>query len=333
MSSLKEESLISVIVPIHNTEKYLPRCLESIARQSYETIEVILVIDHSSEESVQICNIFCNKDHRFRIAFAVDKGASSARNLGLEEAKGDWIYFIDSDDFIHPKAISILFQAVSLGYDMAECLFLTHPTDKPDPFNSIEYSYSVLPEMQPLDYRTRLFDFFSNRLERTLPATVVWNKLYSKKIIESLSFRNTVLFEDAFWNYMVIKRAPRMISVHAVLYAYCQRSDSLVRSAKPKDYVSELETLIAILNDLDEKDCEIRAAALTRVYRKMLSTRFHVRKTPEKSVFFDLTKDVFSNTFKEYVFSDFIPFLEKVMFLFFWPLPPIHYAFMKIMGN
>ena len=105
--------MISVIVPVYNVEQYLLRCLESIARQTFKDFEVILVDDGSTDQSGQICDKFCQTNHNFKCIHQENQGLSEARNKGLYYAKGDYFCFIDSDDYVHPRMLEVLFHATN----------------------------------------------------------------------------------------------------------------------------------------------------------------------------------------------------------------------------
>ena len=109
---------ISIIIPVFNTEKYLPACLESILLQSYSDFEILLVDDGSTDESGKICDAYAQKDSRIRVFHKENGGVSSARNLGLDNALGEWIYFVDSDDQILPGGLQTMVDCISDDVDI-----------------------------------------------------------------------------------------------------------------------------------------------------------------------------------------------------------------------
>ena len=114
--------MISVIVPIYNVEEVLAYCLSSIQKQTYTNIEVILVDDGSMDKSGLICDQFCRLDKRFRVIHKMNEGIAKARNVGVKEASGDYICFVDSDDMLHPQMLEKLFEALYNGdYDFSMC--------------------------------------------------------------------------------------------------------------------------------------------------------------------------------------------------------------------
>ena len=100
--------LVSVIVPVYNCERYLRRCIESIINQSYKNIEIILIDDGSTDNSGEICNAYALSDNRIRVIHTENSGPSAARNIGIKNSKGEFIFFVDADDFIKNNAINLL---------------------------------------------------------------------------------------------------------------------------------------------------------------------------------------------------------------------------------
>ena len=118
--------LISVIVPIYNTEKYLRECIESIQRQTYSNLEIILVDDESTDHCLAICDELALKDHRIKVIHKENGGAADARNVGTLQANGEYIIYIDSDDWIHIDMFQILYEALrKTGAQAASCEYQT----------------------------------------------------------------------------------------------------------------------------------------------------------------------------------------------------------------
>lgn len=104
------EDLLSVIVPVYNSEEYIGSCVESVLEQSYSAFELILVEDGSTDNSLEICEALCRKDVRIRLMKQEHRGVSAARNLGIETAQGKYLFFLDSDDMIHPRLLESLYR-------------------------------------------------------------------------------------------------------------------------------------------------------------------------------------------------------------------------------
>ena len=136
-------ALISIIIPVYNAKNYLVRCLQSIISQTYKNFEVILVNDGSTDNSYEICQDIANKDKRFIVVTQTNNGASSARNRGIEIAKGEWITFIDADDYIERNYLEFLYKNI----DDDNCLIiqgLKQVNNKGEEIKNIEFEYSTL---------------------------------------------------------------------------------------------------------------------------------------------------------------------------------------------
>jgi len=211
--------LISIIVPIYNVEDYLVDCLENIVNQTYKNLEIILVDDGSPDNCGNICDEYAKKDNRIKVIHKENGGLSSARNVGLDIATGEYISFIDSDDFVSKDFIEKLYNLCKKnGAEIAECNFLKF-VDKIEKSNinpKIE-SYSSI-EMQKRIY--------SNEYIRTI---VVWNKLYKKCIYETLRFPIGKINEDEFTTYKAFgNTSEKIVITNEVLYYYRYNENSIM---------------------------------------------------------------------------------------------------------
>lgn len=125
--------LISIIVPVYNVEKYLDRCIQSIVEQTYRNLEIILVDDGSTDGSEKICDSWAVKDNRIRVIHQNNMGGGAARNAALDVAKGDFIAFVDSDDYISADMYEYLHGLMDNGFDIAECSYV-QVNDDSEPF-------------------------------------------------------------------------------------------------------------------------------------------------------------------------------------------------------
>lgn len=122
---------ISIIIPVYNVEKYLARCLHSVLKQTLEDIEIILINDGSNDDSLKICNEFKNKDSRIKVINKLNEGVSVARNVGIEEARGKYILFIDSDDWVDEKICEVLYENIErYNSDLSMCNIVLEENDK-----------------------------------------------------------------------------------------------------------------------------------------------------------------------------------------------------------
>ena len=170
--------LISVIVPVYRTEQWLDQCVASLVRQTYERLEILLVDDGSPDGCPARCDRWAARDKRVRTLHRENRGTSEARNAGLAAARGDYIAFVDSDDWVEPEFLAVLHgAAASCQAPLAGCGY-----DRPkDPS---EVSPGPIPPPQLLQREELLLDVIRDTRMRS----VVWNKLYARALLEGLTF-------------------------------------------------------------------------------------------------------------------------------------------------
>ena len=181
--------LISIIVPVYNVDKYLNRCINSILKQTYSNLEVLLIDDGSTDNSGLICDKYASKFNNIRVYHKKNGGISSARNYGLDRIsnKANYIAFVDSDDFLHPRMYEILYgDLIKYDCDIAVCNM-----DKTYSTIVNEYISENVLILNKEEYFENYFDDFYR-------SNVVWNKLYKRKCIEKLKFEEGKIYEDIF---------------------------------------------------------------------------------------------------------------------------------------
>ncbi|MBO5417834.1 MAG: glycosyltransferase [Clostridia bacterium] len=209
--------LVSIIVPVYNVEQWLPRCVDSLIAQTYKNLEIILVDDGSTNNSGKICDEYAEKDDRIVVIHKENGGLSSARNAGFEVAKGNYISFVDSDDWVMPQFIEKLYNAIiENDCDLAECGFAAVSSEVIPETNRND-SFSVVDDCQAM--KTHLEDGHFRQ--------VVWNKLYKREII-TVEFAEGKYHEDVFWTYQIIANCKKLVHITDVLYCYFQREGSIM---------------------------------------------------------------------------------------------------------
>ena len=184
--------LISVIIPIYKVEKYLNRCLESVVNQTYKKLEIILVDDGSPDGCPQICDEYAQKDSRIIVIHKENGGQSTARNAGLDICKGEYIAFVDSDDYVSEKYIESLYNSLTEnGTDIAICG--TQEVDEKGNFKKNK-TYKLHKEIKY--NQEECLDWLYFKEDGTI--LVPWNKLYKKFIWKDLRFPVGLLFEDSY---------------------------------------------------------------------------------------------------------------------------------------
>ena len=225
--NMSTDNLISVIIPCYNVEKYLERCINSIIAQIYKNLQIILINDGSTDNSLEICKKFAGQDQRIEVIDKENGGLSDARNAGIERARGEYICFIDSDDFVHERYIVNMYAHIKRDNpDMCIC-----------GFNFVAEDDILFPEMI-LDTLESFPDFAGLREGVYSPATVMktisatplvvaWNKLYRRELFENIRFPVGRLHEDEFVIHHLVD-ACNLISVTPDrLYFYVQRDSGI----------------------------------------------------------------------------------------------------------
>lgn len=211
--------LISVIVPIYKVEAYLDECVQSIVDQTYPHLEIILVDDGSPDSCGSMCDEWAKRDARIKVIHKPNGGLSDARNAGLEIASGDYIAFVDSDDWIEPGMYEKMLSAlVKEEADICACRILSCFPDRRAAWGCP--SYRVTDPEQTL---AMLYD------DAAYPVSAL-NKLYRRELWEQLRFPVGKICEDAFTTYRLIHSAERIVQLPEALYCYRIRPESIMTS-------------------------------------------------------------------------------------------------------
>lgn len=235
--------LISIIVPIYNVESYLERCVVSLQNQTYSPVEIILVDDGSPDRCGAICDEFAAKDDRIRVIHKPNGGLSDARNAGIDAAQGSYLAFIDSDDYIHPQMMEILYKNITeAGADLSMC--------------DIKNAYTLDAEYFDFDNTTRLYtnmealqELFTYYCQIFV---MVCNKLYRKEAFAEFRFAKGKIHEDEFLTYKILHHSPKIVFSTARLYYYYQSPNSIMRSQfseKRLQYAEAMEERLAYFEE------------------------------------------------------------------------------------
>lgn len=209
------EPLVSIIVPVYKVEKYLESCLQSIITQSYKNLEIILVDDGSPDNCGMICEEWSKKNHRIKVVHQKNGGLSVARNTGLKIAQGDYICYVDSDDWISNTMIEVLLRkAVDYDLDMVKCA-VCETSEKAD--SKLLFSENLVGGV--LNY-TNDVNFISRFYFSEFLWKVVWNGLYKKEVAKKVLFPQGLCFEDNYSAGMFLFYSKRVMAINDLLYFY-----------------------------------------------------------------------------------------------------------------
>lgn len=257
--------LISIIVPIYNTQDFLFECLESIKRQTYINFEVLLINDGSTDNSAEICKSFCSKDSRFKLYTKENGGLSSARNFGIEKSQGDYITFVDSDDLISPYFLEILYENLQEGCSIAQCSY-----SRFSDINQIRLDIDVRKSLK-FQIITETLDNYIRGLSLS---TMVWDKIYKREIFQesegNLRFPKGMTMEDAYILTDIYSLHEIKIAVtNYPLYFYRERENSIITQKK---YTPQfMECSFKQYEHRIEKVKEYKPELLKLTYRQLAS--------------------------------------------------------------
>ena len=252
--------MISVIVPVYNVEEYLEECLESIQKQTYSDIEVILVNDGSTDRSKEICERYCEKDSRFKLVNQENKGLSGARNRGMLESKGEFISFVDSDDVLKEDMLEQLMkQMTSEDIDIVECWYTNEKQ---------ELELSTPKNVKTIfqgDSKEALVSLCKDNIVR-LNAVA---KLFRRQVIVNFPFLEGLFYEDVYGGIGILKHIRKMVKINYIGYYYRVRQGSIMnREFNIKNL--DLFTICDKLEQLYQGDTDSLAYIHRRLFHLVL---------------------------------------------------------------
>ena len=300
---MKEEPLISVIVPVYNVETFLPRCLESITSQTYHNIEIILVDDGSTDSSGAICDSFVKTESRSSVIHQENHGLWHARNTGQKEAKGDFIMFVDSDDYLHVDAIKVLYEALvqhpTCG--LAMCRY-KQTISLDEDIRKVDENIIEIWSVEQLIYR-----------HKGALSNVVWNKLYRRSLISDIIAREYRISQDLDFNSRVFLRMDNLVMVNRELYFWVQRSGSATKKWNYDMSRLMIETDIYHRNFVENQTIinPVSAFYLRRLYILMIYLKIRALGTDHKEKAFLQCSEFTKDTWHSYLTCAKIPLLER----------------------
>ena len=214
--------LITVIINVYNGEKYIKKCIESIINQTYKNLEILVIDDGSTDNTLSIIKEY--KDKRIRIISTENKGLSMSRNVGIENALGNYLYFIDSDDFIEKDTIEYLYKLIK-KYDV------NISTCKPMAIYNYDYKVRKIKEkIKLLDS----FEMLKNVLLAIDSTGTTWNKLYKKELFSDIRFENRII-NDIVTTYKLVLKSKKIVYSNQKKYYYLKHKDSITTKENSLD--------------------------------------------------------------------------------------------------
>lgn len=219
------EPLISVIVPVYNVEGYLDQCMESIVGQSYPHLEILVVDDGSTDSSGTMCDRWAERDERIRVIHQPNGGLSAARNTALDVMRGELVMMVDSDDVLHPMAISILLDIMKASHaDIAVGDYTTFVTGAPQWTGQDNGKITHYNQEEAI-----LAIFYQKRLYHS-----AWGRLYLSSLFDGIRYPVGQYYEDFAVIYPLLKKCSLVAMTDRPLYGYRRRENSILESFSPK---------------------------------------------------------------------------------------------------
>lgn len=238
-----ENDLISIIVPVYNVESYLERCVNSILKQTYRNLEILLIDDGSTDKSGNICDSFANIDDRVIVLHKENGGQSTARNLGIENANGKWISFVDSDDFVREDYISELYRlCIEYNVPISQC-------------GAVRGLDNCFPKevSQVREKKWKFIEMYKSK-ERAFRA-IVWGKLIKANLVKKNLFPIGKIFEDEGMIFKCMYEGKECVSTNKHMYYYYMSDNSTIRNNNKSinfDFIDIFDDRINFLIDRNE---------------------------------------------------------------------------------
>lgn len=229
-----EKDLISVIIPVYKVEKYLEKCIESVLKQTYTNLQIILVDDGSPDKCGKICDEYAKKDSRIEVIHKANGGLSDARNVGISKVKGRYIGFVDSDDYIKEDMYEILLNLIKkYDADVSICNLY----DVIDGNEYIRNKENGIREYSRLDILKEVL------LDKNIQS-YAWNKLYKKELFDEIKYPIGKKYEDIGTTFYVFEKCNKIVVTSEPEYYYLKRADSLVNNVTESTILDYTEIII-----------------------------------------------------------------------------------------
>ena len=298
MASKNKEPLISIVVPIYNVADFLPRCLDSIFAQTYKTLEIILVDDGSTDDSGKLCDAYKKKDRRIVVIHKKNGGLSDARNAGTKAAKGEYISFVDPDDYIDSDYVAYLYRSISKNdSDISAC---GHTSIYPETNSEIKSSSRTSLELNSHDAINAILCQKYNGF-----GVSAWAKLYRTDLARKNLFPKGRLFEDTATIYKLVDGARRIQLDLDSKYNYIMRSGSIVNAEFDSRKLDIIRSTEEMCDYVIKKYPDLKDAARSRLIYANLSTLMQLSRSgirnrnAEKRLIGFVRKNGFSSLFKK----------------------------------
>lgn len=312
---MKTTPLISVIIPVYNGANYIETCFQSIIAQTYQNLEIIIINDGSHDNSKDVCDHYALQDRRIKVFHQKNRGLSAVRNRGIREASGDFIGFVDSDDYIHPDMYKILMNnllksdAVVAMCNFKKVFDRNIGNDENEESVMNKQRVTLISKLEAFEH---LFD------EMNVSFVVPWNKLYKKEIFEEVQYPEGKVHDDEFTVHHIVQATNKIVFTDAVLYYYYHNPDSFMNETynlKRMDAVEAMRERFIFFIDNEYNQFQSRAL---NTYMHLLIIHYNLLKKhlPEEKMKRKELIEIYRKDFVNY--QDLIAKKMKIeLFMFF----------------
>ena len=243
----QEKALISIIIPVYKVEKYLEKCIQSVINQTYENLQIILVDDGSPDNCGKICDEYAKKDHRIEVIHKSNGGLSDARNKGLEIAKGEYIGFVDSDDYIESDMYEVLYNLLKqYNVDVSICNFYTVSQGK----IAIKNADNGIKEYNRIEILKEIL--LDNDIQ-----SYAWNKLYKRELFGEIKYPVGKKYEDIGTTFYLLEKCNKVVVTGKPEYYYINRQDSIVNNVTETKITDYIELIMQRYDYIEENIKEL----------------------------------------------------------------------------
>lgn len=298
---------VSVIVPVYNAEKYLPRCLQSIESQTYTDLEIVLVDDGSTDASGRICDDFAAKDTRVKVIHQDNRGQWAARNAGQDASTGEYLFFPDADDYFHRDIVRLMYDALNRNdeYDLAIVREKKTWQTNEDVCSTIE------PHLFEQTRDTLIKNLFVRTNDRYY--VYMWNKLFRRRLINDLRTREYVRFEDFDFIFRALLKTSKALLIDNDLYFWFQHHGSLSNASCSPLLDSACQVRVSFRNYLEipSDNAVYLSLLLSRMYRAMVFWKARAMAEKNTSLVFRECREYERVTRSDYLTDRRIGIIER----------------------
>lgn len=293
---MKDDKLVSIIIPVYNIEEYIDRCMNSVLNQTYHNLEILLIDDGSTDLSGEKCKYWTKKDNRVKYFHKKNGGLSDARNYALDRVTGKYVTFIDGDDFVAKDFIEIMHRLlVDNKSDISVCINTLY-------YDNDKLSHVYLKHNGKFIETKDKFSMLEEMLYQKKFDTNACIKMFKTKLFKEIRFPEGKLYEDLDTIYKVFLKADKITYINKELYYYYQRSSSIV--GKPFDkkdmyIITAIDNMLSTLTKVD-KENNLNNKLVDACTSKLLSVNFYILRRTKLKKEYSKYNDVCINNIKKY---------------------------------